>query len=86
MLYPMLGGLPGVVLTPMLMPGLKRGLLRPGSSVVNEEHGVRASLGLMFLLKPSSLGFTALRIPLHWDPYHWAPPALGDPYPQLHPH
>ena len=48
-----------------------------------DERGVRISLGLMFLLKPSSLGFTALRTPLHRDPYHRAPPALGDPSPQL---
>jgi hypothetical protein len=40
--------------------------------------GVWVSLSLVFA-KPSSLGFIALRIPFHRDPYHWAPPALGDP-------
>jgi len=44
--------------------------------------GVWVSLGLVFA-KPSSLGFIALRTPFHRDPYHWAPPALGDPYPEL---
>jgi hypothetical protein len=46
--------------------------------------GVRVSLGLMLLdIKPSTLGFTALGTPFHRDLYHWAPPALGDPSPQL---
>jgi len=53
---------------------------------VYEVKGVRVSLGLIFLIQPSSLGFIALRIPFHWDPYSWAPPARGDPYPQLHHH
>jgi len=37
------------------------------------ETGVRVSLGLISLIKPSSLGFTALRIPFHRDPYPQAP-------------
>jgi len=51
---------------------------------IEKEFGFH--LGLILLIKPSSLGFTALRIPFHRDPYRWAPPALGDPNPQLHPH
>jgi len=43
------------------------------------------SIGVGFS-KPSSHGFTALRIPFHRDPYHRALPALGNPYPQLHLH
>jgi hypothetical protein len=39
------------------------------------ETGVRVSLGLISLIKPSSLGFTALRIPFHRDPYPQAPPS-----------
>jgi len=38
---------------------------------------------MLFGIKPSTLGFTALRTPFHRDPYHWAPPTWGDPYPQL---
>jgi hypothetical protein len=34
---------------------------------------VQVSSGLIFA-KPSSLGFTALRIPFHRDPYHWPYP------------
>jgi hypothetical protein len=52
---------------------------------VYEVKGVRVSLGLVFA-KPSFLGFIGLRIPFHRDPYSWAPPARGDPYPQLHHH
>ena len=37
----------------------------------------------MFGVKPSTLGFTALRTPFHRDPYHRAPPTRGDPSPQL---
>jgi len=48
------------------------------------DLGVQVSLGLiLFDIKPSTLGFTALRIPFHRDPYHWAPPTRGDPDPQL---
>jgi hypothetical protein len=50
-----------------------------------QKSGVWVSMGLVFA-KPSSLGFTALRISFHRDPYHWAPPARGDPDPQLHLH
>jgi len=46
--------------------------------------GVWVSSSLMlFDVKPSSLGFTALRIPFHRDPCHRAPPTLGNPSPQL---
>jgi hypothetical protein len=47
-------------------------------------YGVRVSLGLISSdVKPSTLGFTALGIPFHRDPCHRAPPARGDPSPQL---
>ena len=46
--------------------------------------GVWVSSSLMlFDVKPSSLGFTALRIPFHRDPCHRAPPTQGNPSPQL---
>jgi len=46
--------------------------------------GVWVSLGLISSdIKPSTLGFTALGTPFHRDPCHWAPPALGNPSPQL---
>jgi hypothetical protein len=47
---------------------------------VYEVKGVRVSLGLiLFDIKPSSLGFIALRTPFNRDPYHWAPLTQGDP-------
>jgi hypothetical protein len=50
-----------------------------------QKSGVWVLLGLVFA-KPSFLGFKALGIPFHRDLYHRVPPALGDPYPQLHLH
>jgi len=38
---------------------------------------------ILFYIKPSSLGFIALGISFHRDPLHRAPPARGNPYPQL---
>uniref|UniRef100_A0A7J2U4D7 Nucleotidyltransferase domain-containing protein n=1 Tax=Ignisphaera aggregans TaxID=334771 RepID=A0A7J2U4D7_9CREN len=42
-----------------------------------------ADIVTLFDIKPSILGFTALRTPFHRDPYHRAPPARGDPCSQL---
>jgi len=42
---------------------------------------------MWFDIKPhEALGFTALRAPFHWGPYHRAPPVQGNPRPRLHHH
>jgi hypothetical protein len=57
---------------------------RSVSKYLGMIRGVRVSLGLiLFGIKPSSLGFTALGISFHWDPLHRAPPTRGNPNPQL---
>jgi len=72
-----------IPLQELLMSEEVLGALRSGWKY-SMNYGVWVSLGLILLvIKPSTLGFTALGIPFHRDPYHRAPPALGNPSPQL---